>query len=144
MLQTRSLAGSSLSQAHHQFQSQQAQNPQNQPTNLGVRNRMLTGLNNYIQNDYQMMKLNPEDKAFTYRTAEARQLGATIGQMVASSTRQGNNAPKTNEDTRPPQLTAAAYGRQKSLMVKLRAMSEPHPKLPDNLPADYAPFESVA
>jgi hypothetical protein len=106
---------------------------------------MLTGLNSYINNDYNHMKVNPDDKAFAYRTAEARQLGATISQMVASSTRQaGGNAPKTNEDTQPRSLSPAAYGRQKKLLRSLAAMSEPHPRLPDNLPTDYRPFESVA
>lgn len=144
MLQRSTMGQSSLVRASVLYQNNQAQNaPQNQ-SNLGVRNQMLRGLSNYIQNDYQMMKVNPDDKAFTYRTAEARQLGATIGQMVASSTRQGTNATKTNDETPSPRLSPEAFGRQKGLLRRLAAMSESNPKLPDNLPTDYRPFESVA
>jgi hypothetical protein len=142
MLQRSTMGQADLVRASVLYQSNQSQNAQN--TNLGVRNKMLNGLNNYIKNDYQMMKLNPDDKAFTYRTAEARQLGATIGQMVASTTRAGNNAPKTNEEMTSPRLSPEAFGRQKGLLRRLAAMSETNPKLPDNLPTDYKPFESVA
>lgn len=146
MLQSRGSAASDLVRASVLFQNNQAQTGQQTGTNAGlaVRNKMLQGLNNYIQNDYQMMKLNPDDKAFTYRTAEARQLGATIGQMVASTSRQGSNAPKTNEETTSPRLSPEQFGRQKGLLRRLAAMSESNPKLPDNLPTDYRPFESVA
>lgn len=144
MLQRSALGQSDLVRASVLYQNNQAQNPQQNPTNLGVRNRMLNGLQNYIQNDYQMMKLNPDDKAFTYRTAEARQLGATIGQMVASTSRQASGSNKTNEETPSPRLSPEAFGRQKGLLRRLAGMSEPNPKLPDNLPADYRPFESVA
>lgn len=144
MLQRSSLGQSDLVRASVLYQNNQAQNPQQNQTNLGVRNRMLNGLQNYIQNDYQMMKLNPDDKAFTYRTAEARQLGATIGQMVASTSRQASGSNKTNEETTSPRLSPEAFGRQKGLLRRLAGMSEPNPKLPDNLPADYRPFESVA
>jgi hypothetical protein len=143
MLQRSTMGQSDLVRASVLYQNNQAQNPQHNQSNLGVRNKMLCGLNNYIQNDYQMMKLNPDDKAFTYRTAEARQLGATIGQMVASTSRQGTNANKTNEET-SPKLSPEAFGRQKGLLRRLAAMSESNPKLPDNLPTDYCPFESVA
>lgn len=144
MLQRSTLGQSSLVRAGVLFQNNQPQQAQQSPGNLAVRNKMLQGLNNYIQNDYQMMKLNPDDKAFTYRTAEARQLGATIGQMVASSSRQGTNSNKTNEETTSPRLSPEAFGRQKGLLRRLAAMSEPNPKMPDNLPTDYRPFESVA
>ena len=144
MLQRSTMGQSDLVRASVLYQNNQAQNPQHNQSNLGVRNKMLCGLNNYIQNDYQMMKLNPDDKAFTYRTAEARQLGATIGQMVASTSRQSSNANKTNEETTSPRLSPEAFGRQKGLLRRLAGMSESNPKLPDNLPADYRPFESVA
>ena len=143
--QRQSLSQSDLVRASVLYQNNQSQNAQqNNPTNLGVRNRMLNGLQSYIQNDYQMMKLNPDDKAFTYRTAEARQLGATIGQMVASTSRQASGSNKTNEETPSPRLSPEAFGRQKGLLRRLSAMSEPNPRMPDNLPADYRPFESVA
>lgn len=143
--QRASLSQSDLVRASVLYQNNQAQQQQqNNPTNLGVRNRMLNGLQSYIQNDYQMMKLNPDDKAFTYRTAEARQLGATIGQMVASTSRQASGTNKTNEETPSPRLSPEAFGRQKGLLRRLSAMSEPNPRMPDNLPADYRPFESVA
>ena len=145
MLQRSSMGQSDLVRASVLYQNNQAQQQQqNNPTNLGVRNRMLNGLQSYIQNDYQMMKLNPDDKAFTYRTAEARQLGATIGQMVASTSRQASGTNKTNEETPSPRLSPEAFGRQKGLLRRLSAMSEPNPRMPDNLPADYRPFESVA
>jgi hypothetical protein len=144
MLRNSTLGQSSLVRASVLFQNNQAQNLPQPQSNLGVRNKMLMGLNNYIQNDYQMMKLNPDDKAFTYRTAEARQLGATIGQMVASTSRQATNANKSNDETPTTRLTPEAYGRQKGLLRRLAAMSEPNPKLPDNLPTNYQPFESVA
>ncbi len=144
MLQRSTMGQSSLVRASVLYQNNQAQNPQQNQSNLGVRNQMLRGLSGYIQNDYQMMKLNPDDKAFTYRTAEARQLGATIGQMVASSTRQGTNQTKTNDEQPSPRLSPEAFGRQKGLLRRLAAMSEPSPKMPDNLPTDYRPFESVA
>lgn len=144
MLQRSSMGQSSLVRASVLYQNNQAQNPQQATSNLGVRNKMLNGLNNYIQNDYQMMKLNPDDKAFTYRTAEARQLGQTIGQMVASTTRTGNNTKTKDGESTSPRLSPEAFGRQKGLLRRLAAMSEPHPKMPDNLPTDYRPFESVA
>lgn len=145
MLQRSTLGQSSLVRASVLFQNNQPQQAQQNPgSNLAVRNKMLQGLNNYIQNDYQMMKLNPDDKAFTYRTAEARQLGATIGQMVASTTRQSSKSDKTNEEQPTPRLSPEAFGRQKGLLRRLAAMSEPNPKMPDNLPTDYRPFESVA
>lgn len=140
---------SSLVRASVLFKNNQSQSPQ-QPqnnANLAVRNKMLQGLNNYIKNDYAMMKLNPDDKAFTYRTAEARQLGATIGQMVASTSKLGGGDKKTKEsdrDNTSPRLSPEAYGRQKNLLRRLSAMSDPKPRLPDDLPTDYRPFESVA
>lgn len=140
---------SSLVRASVLFKNNQSQNTQQANNqNVAVRNKMLNGLNGYIKNDYSMMKLNPDDKAFTYRTAEARQLGATIGQMVASTTRAagGKDKKANNEesDSGSNKLSTAAYGRKKSLLRRLSAMSEPSPKLPDDLPTDYKPFESVA
>jgi hypothetical protein len=115
------------------------------------RNVMLGGLQQYIKNDYNMMKLNSADKAFTYRTAEARQLDATIGQMIASTSRQSTGNTKstgsggtTNTDSTSSRISPEAYGRQKTLLRRLAAMSDPNPKMPDNLPTDYRPFESVA
>lgn len=141
---------SSLVRASVLFQNNQTQNLPQQPSNLGVRNQMLQGLNKYIQNDYQMMKLNPDDKAFTYRTAEARQLGATIGQMVASTSRQSSGSGSTRgsgsstTESTSSRISPEAFGRQKTLLRRLAAMSDPNPRMPDNLPTDYRPFESVA
>jgi hypothetical protein len=138
---------SSLVRASVLFKNNQAQNPQQNQNQLQTRNKMLTGLNQYINNDYQMMKLNPDDKSFTYRTAEARQLTSTIGQMLVSTNRQtsgGNKKSGSSSDSTSTRLSPEAFGRQKTLLRRLSAMSDPNPQLPDNLPTDYRPFESVA
>ncbi len=151
-LMQRTMGQSSLIQASISHKNNQAQNlnanNNGNPSNVAVRNQMLNGLGKYIQNDYQAMRLNPDDKAFTYRTAEARQLHGTIGMMLASSNRPASGDRKTGTDnsststSRP--LSPEAESRGRSTLRKLLAMTEGEPRLPDNLPVDYRPFEDVA
>ncbi len=150
LLQRSMLGQSSLIQASISHQNQQAQNnpnAANTPSNVAVRNKMLAGLNGYIQNDYQAMRLNPDDKAFTYRTAEARQLHQTIGAMIASTSRPTQQGEKketnTNGFNSSKTLTPEAASRGMSTLRKLQAMTQDG-VLPDYLPADYRPFEDVA
>lgn len=55
-------------------------------TSTSNRSRMLEGLQNYIQSDYEMMRLDP-DGGFTYRTAEERQLNQPINEMLENAGR---------------------------------------------------------
>ena len=150
LMQRTMMGQSSLIQASISHQNNQAQNNPNANNNSNVnqRGKMLAGLGKYIQNDYQAMRLNPDDKAFTYRTAEARQLHGTIGMMLASSNRQTSGDKKTgtssdsSSTSRPLSPEAASRGR--ATLRKLLAMTESEPRLPDNLPTDYRPFEDVA
>ena len=41
-------------------------------------------------------------------------------------------------------LSPAAFSRQKGLLRRLKAMSDPTGPMPEGLPVDYKPFESVA
>lgn len=151
-LMDRTMAQSSLVKASITHKNNQAQNPNanNTPGNVAGRHHMLNGLGKYIQNDYQAMRLNPDDKAFTYRTAEARNLSGTIKMMVASSSRPASGDRKAGSSTdsgstsssRP--LSPEAEARGRSTLRKLLAMTEGEPRLPDNLPTDYRPFEDVA
>lgn len=150
-LMQRTMGQSSLIQAsinHKNNQAQNNPNANNTPGNVAGRHHMLNGLGKYIQNDYQAMRLNPDDKAFTYRTAEARNLSGTIKMMVASSSRPASGDRKTGTDSgststsRP--LSPEAEARGRSTLRKLLAMTEGEPRLPDNLPTDYRPFEDVA
>lgn len=150
LLQRSMMGTSSLIQASISHQNQQAQNnpnAANNQSNVAVRNKMLAGLNGYIQNDYQAMRLNPDDKAFTYRTAEARQLHQTIGAMIASTSRpaQGERKESTTTTTNfgSKALSPEAASRGMATLRRLRAMTEDG-KMPDNLPTDYRPFEDVA
>lgn len=146
----RSMMGhSSLIQASVSHESKQAQNPNanaNNPSQIAHRNKMLFGIGEYIKNDYGFMRVNPDDKAFTYRTAEARQLHQTIGAMIASSSRPAQGERKDSNsttNTTSRTLTPEATSRGMSTLRRLRAMTEDG-KLPDNLPTDYRPFEDVA
>ncbi len=150
MLRSQMNGSSSLVRASVLYQNNNANaaNDANGTNNQArVRQDMLRGLSNYISNDYQMMRANPDDKAFTYRTAEARVLNSTINQMVASAARPSSNS-KSNEGTSTQtdenRLTPEAFGRQKGLLRRLSAMSEPNQPLPEGLPPDYRPFEGVA
>lgn len=149
LLQRSMMGTSSLIQASISHQNQQAQNNPNanNQSNVAVRNKMLMGLNGYIKNDYQAMRLNPDDKAFTYRTAEARQLHQTIGAMIASTSRpaQGERKESTSTTTNfgSKALSPEAASRGMATLRRLRAMTEDG-KMPDNLPTDYRPFEDVA
>lgn len=136
-------AQSGLQQMHQQFSQNKAQQSKGPQTPTGQKFAQLGRLQSYIQNDYAMMKANPNDKAFTYRTAEARQLEATIGTMLAGATKQGKSKDdkKTSNDSR---LTPAAFAQKKGLLRNLLAMSEPNAPLPEGLPQDYKPFEGVA
>ncbi len=149
MLRGKMTGQSSLVRASVLYQNNSAQNAQQgQPSNFATRQNMLKGLSNYISNDYAMMKANPDDKAFTYRTAEARVLNSTINQMVAASAKpSGGSKSKDGESgskTEDSRLSPEAFGRQKGLLRKLVSMSEPNQSLPEGLPPDYRPFEGVA
>ncbi len=150
LLQRSMMGQSSLIQASISHQNQQAQNnpnAANNPSNVAVRNKMLMGLNGYIQNDYQAMRLNPDDKAFTYRTAEARQLHQTIGAMIASTSRPAQQGEKketnTNGFSSNRALTPEATSRGMATLRRLRAMTEDG-SMPDNLPANYTRLDDVA
>lgn len=135
---------SNLNQMTANFRSNQsAGQPQGPQTPVGKKMAMLGNLQNYMKNDYAAMKANDQDSAFTYRTSEARQLVATLGTMVASSSKQTQKKETdTKSDSRS--LTPAAFSRQKGLLRELKAMSDPQAPLPEGLPPDYKPFESVA
>ncbi len=136
-------AQGNLSQLANNFAQNKAQQQQGPQSANRQRFDQLGRLQNYIKNDYAMMKANPNDKAFTYRTAEARQLEATIGTMLAGATKQGKSKDdkKSKTDSR---LTPAAFSQKKGLLRNLLAMSEPNAPLPEGLPPDYKPFEGVA
>lgn len=118
----------------------QANGPQ---TPVGKKMAMLGNLANYMNNDYNAMKCNENDKAFTYRTSEARQLCATLGTMVASATKSNNKDTKSSSDTKKP-ITPKQFAAQKGLLKKLKMMSDPSFHLPEGLPADYKPMELTA
>ena len=133
---------SSLNQATANFRNAQGGRPAGPQTSVGKKMAMLGNLKNYMQNDYNAMKANENDKAFTYRTSEARQLVATLGTMVASSTKQGKKDSKASDSKKP--LSPKQFAAQKGLLKRLRMMSDPIGQLPEGLPPDYQPFESVA
>ena len=130
-----------LNQMTAGFRSANSGRPSGPQSPVGQKMAMLGNLQKYMENDYNCMKANEGDKAFTYRTSEARQLCATLGTMVASANNKGKKDSKT-EDRRP--LTPAAFAKQKGLLRRLAMMSEPDGRLPEGLPPDYQPFESVA
>jgi hypothetical protein len=133
---------SSLNRMTAGFRSQQAGRPQGPQTPVGKKMAMLGNLKNYMSNDYAAMKANDGDKAFTYRTSEARQLVATLGTMVASSTKQGKS--DTNDSTEKKPLSPKQFAAQKGLLKRLKMMSDPSGQMPEGLPPEYRPFESVA
>lgn len=134
-------AQSNLNQMTAQFRSGQMGQPGGPQTPVGKKMAMLSNLQNYMKNDYAAMKANDQDTAFTYRTSEARQLVATLGSMVASTNKQTQ---KKDGKSDSKGLTPAAFSRQKGLLRKLKAMSDPQGPMPEGLPVDYKPFESVA
>lgn len=85
----RSDGSQSLQDAANAFGEAAPSGQAESSAHFSVRNRMLEGLNNYIQNDYAQMQLNPDATALTYRSSEERQLGETIGAM-----REEANAPE--------------------------------------------------
>jgi hypothetical protein len=134
---------SNLAQMTANFRSGQSGQPQGPQTSVGRKMAMLGNLQNYMKNDYAAMKCNDNDTAFTYRTSEARQLCATLGTMVASTTSQGKKKDsKSTSDNKP--LTPKAFAAQKGLLRRLKMMSDPGGQLPPDLPKDYRPFERVA
>lgn len=136
---------SNLNQMTAQFRSSQAGSPNGPQTPVGKKMAMLGNLQNYMKNDYAAMKANDQDTAFTYRTSEARQLVATLGSMVASTTKQGQKKDtKKSGGSGDKGLSPAAFSRQKGLLRRLKAMSDPTGPMPEGLPVDYKPFESVA
>lgn len=138
-------AQSNLNQMTAQFQSGQTGQPSGPQTPAGKKMAMLGNLQNYMKNDYAAMKANDQDTAFTYRTSEARQLVATLGSMVASTTKStGKKDSKSSGSSGDKGLSPEAFGRQKGLLRKLKAMSDPAGPMPEGLPVDYKPFESVA
>jgi hypothetical protein len=141
---TRLTAQSNLNRMTAQFQGNQAGRPGGPQTPVGKKMAMLGNLQNYMKNDYAAMKANDQDNAFTYRTSEARQLVATLGSMVASTTKQGQKKDTKDSKSDNKGLSPEAFGRQKGLLRHLKAMSDPSGPLPEGLPPDYKPFESVA
>ena len=135
---------SNLNQMTAQFRGNQSGRAGGPQTPVGKKMAMLGNLQNYMKNDYAAMKANDQDNAFTYRTSEARQLVATLGSMVASTTSQGKKDTKGSKDSDNKGLSPEAFGRQKGLLRRLKAMSDPTGQLPEGLPPDYKPFESVA
>jgi hypothetical protein len=135
---------SNLNRMSAQFAGNQTGQTGGPKTPVGRKMAMLGNLQNYMKNDYAAMKANDQDNAFTYRTSEARQLVATLGSMVSSTTKQGKkkDTKGTKDDNKG--LSSAAFGRQKGLLRRLKAMSDPTGQLPEGLPPDYKPFESVA
>jgi len=132
---------SSLNRMTANFRSGQSGQPAGPQTQVGKKMAMLSNLKNYMSNDYNAMKANDSDKAFTYRTSEARQLVATLGTMVASSTKQTKQDTKA-EDKKP--LSPKQFAAQKGLLKRIKMMSDPSAQMPEGLPPDYQPFESVA
>jgi|DeeseametaMP1200_FD_contig_21_293300_length_1006_multi_14_in_0_out_0_1 hypothetical protein len=135
---------SNLNQMTAQFRSGQAGSPSGPQTPVGKKMAMLGNLQNYMKNDYAAMKANDQDTAFTYRTSEARQLVATLGSMVASTTKQGSKKDTKKSGGESKGLSPEAFSRQKGLLRRLKAMSDPSGPMPEGLPVDYKPFESVA
>lgn len=133
---------SDLNRMTSNFRNAQGGRPGGPQTAVGKKMAMLGNLKNYMQNDYACMKANDSDKAFTYRTSEARQLCATLGTMVASSTKQGKKNSKTSDTKKP--LSPKQFAAQKGLLKRLKMMSDPTGQMPEGLPPDYQPFESVA
>lgn len=133
---------SSLNRMTANFRNAQAGQNSGPKTPVGKKMAMLGNLQNYMKNDYAAMKANEKDSAFTYRTSEARQLVATLGTMVASATKQGKKDTKTSDSKKP--LSPKQFASQKGLLKKLKMMSDPMGTLPEGLPPDYQPFESVA
>lgn len=133
-------AQSSINRMSANFVNNQANSGPQTP--VGKKMAMLNNLSNYMNNDYNAMKCNENDKAFTYRTSEARQLCATLGTMVASTSKQSKDS-KSTSDTKKP-LSPKQFAAQKGLLKKLKMMSDPSVHLPEGLPADYTPLELTA
>lgn len=133
-------AQSSINRMSASFVNNQANSGPQTP--VGKKMAMLNNLSNYMNNDYNAMKCNENDKAFTYRTSEARQLCATLGTMVASANKQTKDT-KSSSDTKKP-LSPKQFAAQKGLLKKLKMMSDPSVHLPEGLPADYTPLELTA
>lgn len=85
----RSSEQSSLTRAYLQYLNGEEAESAGSQTNAKA--RMLEGLNVYIQNDYDLMRVNPDDGALTYRTAEERQLTDTINSMLQNASSGGTN-----------------------------------------------------
>lgn len=134
---------SSLNRMTSNFQNNQAQRPNGPQTPVGKKMAMLSNLKNYMSNDYAAMKANEGDKAFTYRTSEARQLVATLGTMVASANKTNSKDTKSSSDTKKP-LSPKQFAAQKGLLKRLKMMSDPTGQMPEGLPPDYQAFEHVA
>lgn len=135
---------SDLNRMTSQFQNSQMSGSNGPQTPVGKKMAMLTNLKNYMENDYNAMKANDQDTAFTYRTSEARQLVATLGTMVASANKKTDNKKSGSSSSDSRGLSPEAFSRQKGLLRRLKAMSDPAGPMPEGLPVDYKPFESVA
>ena len=146
ILKSRMNAQSSLNQMSSGFRNSQAGRPRGPQTALGKKVAMLRPLREYMQNDYNHGKANPEDKAFLYPTSAKRQLVATLGTMISGATKQSQKKEekKDTDSTNDKGLSPEAFARTKSLFRKLMAMSDPGGQLPEGLPADYKPYERVA
>jgi hypothetical protein len=141
-MESRMSAQGNLAKMSSQFTSGQTNSGPKTPG--GQKMHMLQRLRDYVQGDYAAMKAgNEKDTAFTYRTSEARQLVATLGSMVRSTKKDDKKDTKDSKSDNKG-LSAAAFGRQKGLLRHLKAMSDPSGPMPEGLPPDYQPFESVA
>jgi hypothetical protein len=81
---------------------------------------LLGDMHRFMRNDFADFRESSCDNAFTYRTSEARQLVATLGSMVASSTKQGKKGMK-NRDYK---LTIEEWKFQQDLLKRLKELEE--------------------
>ena len=142
-MMSRMNSQSNLNRMTSNFQSAKQGGARGPQTTAGKKMFMLGNLETMMNNDYAAMKAgNDKDTAFTYRTSEARQLVAALGMMQNQDVKKKDK--KKDKDSGKASLSPAAFSRQKGLLRNLVAMSAPDAPLPEGLPEDYKPFESVA
>ncbi len=149
MLNNRLNGQSSLARASVLFQNQRPGQTGQANGNVNQRGQLLNGLEKYIGLDHSCRSLNSNDKASTYGLSALTKLGECTRNMLTNhiaafippDKKDKKDTSSTNSDSR---MTPEAMGRGKGLLRRLAAMSEPNPRFPDNLPADYRPYEGVA
>lgn len=149
MLNNRLNGQSSLSRASVLFQNQRSGQTGQANGNVSQRGQLLNGLGKYIGLDHSCRSLNANDKASTYGLSALNKLGECTRNMLTNHIaafippdKKDKKDSKTNDSG--SRMTPEALGRGKGLLRRLAAMSEPNPRFPDNLPADYQPYEGVA